>query len=62
MEICNWWSWGGGGHLQDATETWGKNQWGWPYLWLTTWAYVWVCILPCCWVVGHAWVGGMQKC
>jgi hypothetical protein len=25
MEICNWQGWGGRGHLQDETKTWGKE-------------------------------------
>ena len=25
MEIWNWGEWGGGGHLQDKTETWDKE-------------------------------------
>jgi hypothetical protein len=27
MKICNWWGWeGGGGHLQDKSETWDKGD------------------------------------
>ena len=37
MEICNWQGWGGsGGRPRPEIGEGPKNQWGWPYLWLTT--------------------------